>query len=119
MRSRPASKTGAIIVLFAFFFSVFNASTLHANMLPTGSVIESEAQETRESLIRMLEKDEVQNALESRGVSASEARERVDSMTVAELHQAANQIDNLPSGEGGLSLLGLLVVILILVLILR
>jgi len=119
MRSRPASKTGAIIVLFAFFFSVFNASTLHANMLPTGSVIESEAQEARESLTRMLEKDEVQNALESRGISPSEARERIEAMTAAELHQTANQIDNLPSGEGDVSALTLVLIILLLVLIIR
>lgn len=119
MRSRPVFKSTIIAVLFAFCFSVFSAPSLHANMLQTGSVIESEEQETRESLIRMLEKDEVQNALESRGVSASEARERVEAMTAAELHKAANQIDNLPSGEGGVSTLGLLVIILLLVLILR
>ena len=119
MRSRCVSKSAIISVLFVFCFSVFSAPSIHANMLQTGSVIESEAQETRERLIRMLEKEEVQNALESRGVSASEARERVEAMTAAELHQAANQIDNLPSGEGGLSTLGLLIIILLLVLILR
>ncbi len=119
MRRRPVSKTAIIAVLLVFCFSAFTAPTLHASMIHTGSVIESEAEETRETLMHMLEKDEVQNALEKRGVNASEARERVGAMSAAQLHQVANQIDNLPSGKGEISLLAVLVIVLILVLILR
>ena len=117
MRFRSESKALVIFVLFAFCFAVIPAPALHATMLQTGTVLENEAEETRAHLNRLLEKEDVRQALEDRGISVAEAQARVAALSEAQLHHAAKQMDSLPSGQGAYGIVGAVVFIFLVLLI--
>lgn len=52
----------------------------------------------RDRIAAVLERSDVRAALEARGVSTSDAKARVESMTDQEVTQLATQIDTLPAG---------------------
>ncbi len=117
MRSSSGSRALVIFVLFAFCAAVIPAPALHATMLQTGTVLENEAEETRAHLNRLLEKEEVRQALEDRGISVAEAQARVAALSDAQLHYAAKQMDSLPSGQGAYGIVGAVVLIFLILLI--
>lgn len=67
----------------------------------------------RERVKSLLERPELAAELEKRGVSAAEARARVDAMTPQEVSQLAGRLDQLAAG-GALSNQDLLLVIILL-----
>lgn len=63
----------------------------------------------------ILDRGDVQAQLEVRGVDASDALQRVDNLTAAELATLAEQIDTLPAGEGVLgAVIGMIVIFMLL-----
>jgi hypothetical protein len=70
----------------------------------------------RERVKAMLERPELAAALEKRGVSAAEARARVDAMTPQEVSELAGGLDALAAG-GAVSNQDLLLVIILLLLL--
>ncbi|MFW6011035.1 MAG: PA2779 family protein [Desulfosalsimonas sp.] len=100
MRCFAGVRIVAVIILFAFCVSVIPAPALYAGMIETPAVLENDSGEVRAQLDRMLEKKQVRKALEARGVSVEEARERVDALTDEQLRLVAQRMDSMPSGQG-------------------
>ena len=70
----------------------------------------------RDRVKSMLERPELATQLEKRGVSAADARARVDAMTPEEVSQLAGRLDQLAAG-GALSNQDLLLIILLVLLL--
>jgi hypothetical protein len=70
----------------------------------------------RDRVKSMLERPELATQLEKMGVSAADARARVDAMTPAEVSQLAGRLDQLAAG-GALSNQDLLLIILLVLLL--
>ncbi len=117
MRSGSCTKPLSVLMLVVLCFTVVFAPAVHASMLPTGTVLENDADEIRSRIHDMLGAEEVQNALGKRGISESEARARVDALTESQLRALAGHMDSQPSGEGVGAVVGAVVFIFIVLLI--
>lgn len=117
MRSGYGIQPLSVLMLIIFSVTVVFAPAVHASMLPTGTVLESEADEIRSRIHDMLDAEEVRSALEKRGIPESEARERVDSLTESQLRALAGHLDAQPSGEGVGTVVGALVFVFVVLLI--
>ncbi len=75
------------------------------------------ADQDRQTLHNVLERDDARKLLEKHGVSTEQAQERIDAMTNEEVRIMAQKFDSLPTaGDGGI-LLAVLVVILVFVIL--
>ena len=83
---------------------------VHAGMLPTEA-----ANPERSRVLTVLERSDVQAALQAHGVSLADVKARVAAMTDDEVTQLAGQIDSLPAG--GSDLLTIILVVFIVLLI--
>ena len=70
----------------------------------------------RERVIRFLDRADVQQQLQLRGVNAADAKARVAALSEAELNQLASQIDSLPAG-GDVGILGFVLVVFLVLLL--
>jgi hypothetical protein len=76
---------------------------------------QTQADGGRARLAAVLQRDDVVNALQARGVSVEQARERVAALSDDEAAQLAQHIDTLPAG--GTDVLGVIVFVFVLLLI--
>ncbi len=83
---------------------------VHAGMLPTDA-----ANPERVRVLTVLERSDVQAALQGHGVSPADVKARVAAMTDDEVAQLAGQIDSLPAG--GSDVLTIILVVFIVLLI--
>ena len=83
---------------------------VHAGMLPTEA-----ANPDRSRVLTVLERTDVQAALQAHGVSTADVKARVVAMTDDEVAQLAGQIDAAPAG--GTDVLGFILVVFIILLI--
>ena len=83
---------------------------VHAGMLPTEA-----ANPDRSRVLTVLERTDVQAALQAHGVSPADVKARVAAMTDDEVAQLAGQIDAAPAG--GTDVLGFILVVFIILLI--
>lgn len=83
---------------------------VHAGMLPTEA-----ANPDRSRVLTVLERTDVQAALQAHGVSTADVKARVAAMTDDEVAQLAGQIDAAPAG--GTDVLGFILVVFIILLI--
>ncbi len=72
------------------------------------------AEQGRAKLMALVEREEVRVQLQSRGVSANDAKARVNAMTDAEVVQVSDKLDQLPAGG---DILGLMFTVFIVLLI--
>lgn len=104
----------AIMALLMILSSVW-AIPASANIVGTGELLtEQRADIDREALMNMLERKDVKSTLASMGVGEQEVRERIQSLTPAELADFKQQLAEAPAGEGvvGIIVLFLLVFII-------
>jgi hypothetical protein len=88
---------------------------VHAGMIGTDNVVTAaQAAAARGTLASVLSRAEVVGQLQSMGLTAQDAKDRVAALTDVEVAKLAGQIDSLPAGANGG---GLLLLILIGVLI--
>ena len=88
-----------------------------AEMVGTAQLLGS-ADAQRVQADAFLAREDVRHQLEALGVSPADAASRVAGMTGAELQALSSRIDSLPAGAAGVSTLGLvLIIVLIVVLI--
>jgi hypothetical protein len=83
---------------------------VHAGMLPTDA-----ANPERSRVLTVLERSDVQAALQAHGVSPADVKARVAAMSDDEVAQLAGQIDSLPAG--GSDVLTIILVVFIILLI--
>jgi len=99
-----------IVCMGAFPFSTY------AGMISTDQVVAAaQTQSSRDRLRDLVGRSDVRNQLQTFGISASAAQERVSAMTDAEVASLAGQIDSLPAGgsSGWAIAAGLLIIGLI------
>lgn len=90
-------------------------SSAWASMVGTDQVVDhAVAEQARTKLLSLIDRDDVRAQLQSRGVSATEAKARVSALTDDEVAQASDKLDQLPAGG---EILGLLFTVFIVLLI--
>ncbi len=91
-------------LLFTLTTLLLPVAPVHAALVSTTQVLDaSQVEQSRDHLRGFLQREDVRNMLQQRGVSADAALARVDAMTDAEVQSVAGQIDQLPAGGGILS----------------
>lgn len=96
-------------------FSTVWATSATAGMVGTGELLtEQRADLDRQSLLDMLERDEVKDKLAQMGVSQDQVEERIQNLTPAELSAFEQQLAEAPVGEDvvGIIVLFLLVFVI-------
>lgn len=89
---------------------------VHAALISTDSALSSaQAGQNRDRVRNFLQRDDVRNMLQTRGLDANAALLRVNAMTDAEVQTVADQIDRLPAG--GSDVLGILFTVFVILLI--
>ena len=107
-RSKPLC---IFLALSLFFMLVLHQPAL-AGLVGTEAVLEaSQAQEVRDSLERLMAREDVRSILISRGIDPEEARARVATLTDAETAKVSEIMESMPAGGGFFETLGILVVI--------
>ena len=103
-----------VMAIMMAFGSVW-ASSAAAGMVGTGELLtEQRTDLDRQSLLNMLERDEVKEKLAEMGVSQEQVEQRIQNLTTEELSSFEQQLAEAPVGEGvvGIIVLFLLVFII-------
>ena len=78
---------------------VWTPFSIQAGMIGTDQVVASaQDQSNRDKVLNFVTRGDVVKQLESFGISASSAKERVNAMTNEEIGKVAGKIDSLPAG---------------------
>lgn len=104
---------GGVLCALALLF-VF-AQPARAELVGTDEILKN-ADPKREAIVQALERDEVAAELESMGISAENARARVNRMTDAEVAQLHDRVETLPAGGDFSGLEVALIIILVILL---
>src|SRR5512146_2913764 len=98
MKKSLMSFIGRVLMLSMISMSVWLPSA-HAGMVSSEQVVASQAaQQDRDRLRAMFDRQDVREQLQARGVDADAARARVDALTDAEVASINGQLDSLPAG---------------------
>ena len=109
---RKLSKPTAIFLSFYMLMLVCPYQSAWAAMIGTESIIKVDrGQSPRDYLNNLLGREDIQAALVSQGIDPQEARNRIDSLSDAEVNDIVNRLDQLPAG----GVLGTLLIIAFLV----
>lgn len=100
------------ILSLALGISLFSSCT-YAQIIGTEAVLVKKSEAQKETISRFLERDDVAKKLESLGVDAQTAKERVAALSDEEARYLAQKIDSLPAG--GDAIVAIAVVFLVLV----
>ncbi len=87
-----------------------------AAIIGTETVVNAEhAQQQREHINALLQREQVQNYLSARGVDSAYLQSRIDSLSDAEVETLANRLDRMPAG-GDLLTIALIAFIVLVIL---
>ena len=96
-------KPVSVIVIISMLFVVVPYQSCLAALIGTETVIETaRGHEARQQVKQILDREEIQKALRAQGVSAQEAKARVDALSDAEAVRLVEKLDQLPAGGDGL-----------------
>ena len=113
-------KPVSVIVIISMLFVVVPYQSCLAALIGTETVIETARghDEARQQVKQILDREEIQKALRAQGVSAQEAKARVDALSDAEAVRLVEKLDQLPTGGDGLGVvIGAALVVFIVLLI--
>jgi hypothetical protein len=89
-----------------------------AALINTETILaENQSQEARDYLKQLMAREDVRSALIAQGIDPLEAEARIASLSDSEIIKLADQIENLPAGQGAIGLVIAVLVIIILVLV--
>ena len=89
-----------------------------AALIDTETILdENHSQEARDYIKQLLAREDVRSALIAQGIDPLEAEARIASLSDSEIIELAEQIENLPAGQGALGFLIAVLVIIVLVLV--
>lgn len=104
--------TGLLLIASVVVFS-----SAHADLVPTDQANPSDkASVDREKVRAFTSRKDVQEKLQAQGVSADDAKARVDTLTDSEVAAIASRVDTLPAG-GNLSQMDMVLILLIAILV--
>lgn len=96
---RRMAKPMTHFVIVAFLWVGLQLPAAQAGMIGTETLV-SAAQilQERSHVLNLLERKDIQDQLLGYGVTPEQAKTRVDSLSDAEIHTLADQLDSLPAG---------------------
>ncbi len=114
---RRIAKPISHFVIFAFLWLGLQLPAAQAGIVGTEIIVSNaQAQQDRTQIMNLLDRKDIQEQLVSHGVTAEQAKARVDSLSDAETHTLANQLNTLPAG-GDAGILGVIVLIFLVLLV--
>jgi hypothetical protein len=114
---RRIAKPISHFVIFAFLWLGLQLPAAQAGIVGTEIIVSNaQAQQDRTQIMNLLDRKDIQEQLISHGVNVEQAKTRVDSLSDAETHTLANQLNTLPAG-GDSSILGVIVLIFLVLLV--
>ena len=97
------------------FLSLSFQNTAMSEMISTETIVkDAQAKQQRSKLRTFYNRTEVRAALHKKGLTVSEAKARIASLSDTEVQLIVNKIDTLPAGAGGETFLLLLLLIIVL-----
>ncbi|MFT3929773.1 MAG: PA2779 family protein [Spongiibacteraceae bacterium] len=103
-------------LLFTLVSLLLPVAPVHAALVGTEQLVSAAQIETNRERVRsFLQREDVRNMLQQRGVDANVALSRVDAMTDSEVQTVATQLDQLPAG--GMGIVSAVVFVFVLLLI--
>jgi hypothetical protein len=82
-----------------------------AGMIGTDQVVASASQLDRSNVLNFVSRADVSGQLQTMGLDATNAKDRVAAMTDEEVRYIAGKIDSMPAGADGTGLLVLIIII--------
>jgi len=118
-RLRQTVKPVSVVVIIFMLSVVVPYQSCLAALIGTEMVVETApGHEARQHVKQILDRDEIQKALRAQGVSAEEAKARVDALSDAEAVRLVEKLDQLPAGGDALgTVIGAALVVFIVLLI--
>lgn len=92
-----------------------------AALIDTETILdENQSQEARDYIKQLLAREDVRSALIAQGIDPLEAEARIASLSDSEVIELANQIENLPAGQGAIGLvIGVLIIVILVLVVLK
>ncbi len=104
----------SLFMILAMGLATTWSTTAVAGVVGTGDVLtEQRAEVDRQSLMTMLERQDVKEALSTMGVDQSELENRIQSLTPSELADFNDQLAQAPVGEGVVGVIVLFLLVFI------
>ncbi|AXQ29689.1 hypothetical protein D0B54_13830 [Solimonas sp. K1W22B-7] len=101
-------------IVFATLVAVGVPLPAQAGIVGSEQLLQSERSSVkREQLQQWMARDDVRQQLQSMGVDAQQAAERIDALTDQELQQLALNIDTDPAGGGVIAVIGIVFIVLL------
>jgi hypothetical protein len=98
---RQNAKLASIFLTILMLSITIPYQSVFAAMIGTEATLDStQAQQARADINNLLSREDVQSALMAQGINPIEAKERIESLSDAEVVRLADQIDKLPAGGG-------------------
>ncbi len=97
--------------------SMFTSQVAWAGYVPSSdAMVSQKTQDSRSEIIAMMDRSDIQAALEKQGVTPAEAKARIAMLSPTQVEELKTQIDTIPSGEGAVGAVvgALLIVFLVL-----
>ena len=105
MTSVRTNRPLTYLLLFGLLTLSVHGPAVQAGLIGTETVVYGgQAQQARDRVQAMLERDEVRQQLLARGVDAAQVQARLDALSERELRQLAAHADELPAGGDALGL---------------
>lgn len=93
-----------LFILFVAGFFAASVNSAYADVIPSDNVIaEQQRLYNKQQILDMVDSQQVHDQLIALGVSPADARNRIANMTDAELAEFQRQMDELPAGQGVVS----------------
>ena len=114
---RYAQVVGIVMAVTMLLISTPYQSALAA-LISTETVLpQNQSQESRQYVLQFLAREDVRQVLIEQGIDPQEAQARIASLSDSEVIKLADQIENLPAGQGAIGLVIGVLIIVILVLV--
>ena len=103
---RTKAKFVSIFMASSMFLIAVPYQSIFAAMISTDVAVESErAEKSREDLIQLISRENIEKYLIAQGIDPVEVKSRIDSLTDAEAIALADQIEELPAGGGAVGII--------------
>lgn len=100
---RQTCKPVSVVVIISMLLLVVPYQPCLAALIGTETVVDAaRGHEARQDINRILAREDVQKALRAQGISAEEAKARVNALSDAEVVSLSEKLDQLPVGGGAL-----------------
>ena len=116
---RQVTKPVSVLLTILMLLLTVPYQSALAAMIGTETVLETaRGHQARQQVKQILDREEIQKALRAQGVSAEEAKARVDALSDAEAVRLVEKLKQLPAGGGALgTVIGAALVVFIVLLI--